>query len=422
LPTKIFSTLLFLLPIVFLNIKHGTNLILFILFFGAITFLAKISILTTFKKSITKTQILFLFIFVSPTLAIAISQSIRNEFYINNWDAPIRMLLCIPIYLAISTGWLVSKEKESITEVWIKWAIPIALYVTFITRVYFPATNWHGYSTTYFVDPLSFCSFTLLFTFLACLGAVHYFKEVNYLHKLFYVFSIYIGFYLSITSGARTGWINLPIFIVILYFYSLIVISKKERLIFFLATLFGLAILLYNNSQFINKIYLGIQEFSNYKMNELNVDSSIEMRLSMYRMGAEYFFERPFAGWGDLSWRDSTIWREFTIFASSMAINAPKHGFHNEIITNSVRSGIWGFISVVSLYIVVAYSAASGLKMKLDRLHRLVSVSMLVVILHLFFAGLVTETTNLTFLSAFIGVLLAVLCGEQQFLEANSGN
>ena len=419
---KIFSTLLFLLPIVFLNIKHGVNAILFILFFGAIIFLAKVKILTILKKSITKTQTLFLFVLVSPTLAIAISQSIRNEFYINNWDAPIRMLLCIPIYLAISRGWLLNKGKESITEVWIKWAIPIALCVTLITRVYFPATNWHGYRTTYFVDPLSFCSFTLLFTFLACLGAVRYYKEVNYLHKLFYIFSIFIGFYLSITSGARTGWINLPVFIAILYFYSLIEISKKERLFFFLATLFGLAVLLYQNSQFINKIDLGIQEFSNYKMNELNVDSSIEMRLSMYRMGAEYFFERPFAGWGDLSWHDSTIWREFTIFASSMAINAPKHGFHNEIITNSVRSGIWGFISVVSLYIVVAYSAASGLKMKLDRRHRLVSVSMLVVILHLFFAGLVTETTNLTFLSAFIGVLLAVLCGEQQFLEANSGN
>jgi len=419
---KIFSTLLFLLPIAFLNIKHGANAILFIIFFGAIIFLVKVKILTILKKSITKTQILFLFVLVSPTLAIAISQSIRNEFYINNWDAPIRMLLCIPIYLAISRGWLLSKGKESITEVWIKWAIPIALIITFITRVYFPATNWHGYSTTYFVDPLSFCSFTLLFALLACLGAVHYYKEVNYLHKLFYIFSIFIGFYLSITSGARTGWINLPVFIVILYFYSLIVISKKERLFFFLATLFGLAILLYQNSQFINKIDLGIQEFSNYKMNGLNADSSIEMRLSMYRMGAEYFFERPFAGWGDLSWQNRINWQEFSIYASKVAIDAPKHGFHNEIITNSVRSGIWGFISVVSLYIVVAHRAASGLKMKLDRRHRLVSVNMLVVILHLFFAGLVTETTNLTFLSAFIGVLLAVLCGEQQFLEDNSSN
>jgi O-antigen ligase len=419
---KIFSTLLFLLPIVFLNIKHGANVILFILFFGAITFLAKVDIFTILKKSITKTQILFLFVLLSPTLAIGISQSIRGEFYINNWDAPIRMLLCIPIYLAISRGWLLSEGKESITEVWVKWAIPIGLFVTFITRVYFPATNWRGYSTTYFVDPLSFCSFTLLFALLACLGAVHYYKEVNYLHKLFYLFSIYIGFYLSITSGARTGWINLPVFIVILYFYSLIVISKKERLFFFLATLFGLAVLLYQNSQLINKIYLGIQEFSNYKMNELNADSSIEMRLSMYRMGAEYFFERPFAGWGDLSWQESTSWREFTIYASKVAIDAPKHGFHNEIITNSVRSGIWGFISVVSVYIFVAYRAASGLKMKLDRRHRLVSVSMLVVISHLFFAGLVTETTNLTFLSAFIGVLLAVLCGEQQCLEENFDN
>jgi len=422
LPTKIFSTFLFLLPIVFLNIKHGANAILFVLFFGAIIFLAKVNISTILKKTIAKTQILFIFVLVSPTLAVAISQSIRNEFYINNWDAPIRMLLCIPIYLAISRGWLLSKGKESITEVWIKWAIPIALIVTFITRVYFPATNWHGYSTTYFVDPLSFCSYSLLFAFLACLGAVYYFKEVNNLNKLFYLFTIFVGFYLSITSGARTGWINLPVFIVILYLYSLIMIGKRDRLYFFLAILLVLAVLLYQNSQFINKINLGIQELSNYKKNALNADTSIEMRISMYRMGVEYFFERPFAGWGDLSWRESTSWREFTKFASNETINAPKHGFHNEIITNSVRSGIWGFISVVSLYIVVAFRAASGIKMKLCRRHRLVSVSILIVILHLFFAGLVTETTNLTFLSAFIGVLLAVLCGEQQYLEENFSN
>jgi O-antigen ligase len=108
------------------------------------------------------------------------------------------------------------------------------------------------------------------------------------------------------------------------------------------------------------------------------------------------------------------------VFASNEAIYAPKHGFHNEIITNSVRSGIWGFISVISLYIVVAYKAVSGLKMKLGEQHRLVSVSMLIVILHLFFSGLVTEVTNLTFLSAFIGAFFAVLCGEQQFLKDNA--
>ncbi len=416
---KFFRILLLFLPIVFLNVKHGVNAILFLLFFGAINFLAKQKTVNLFQKTILNERIPFSFVLLSPTLAIALSQAIRVEFYPNNWDAPIRMVLCIPIYLAVSHGWLFRSGKNSITEDWIKWSIPIALCLTLITRAYFPATNWTGYRTTYFVDPLSFCSYTLLFAFLTCLGVLHNSKEFNFLHKLFNLTSIFIGFYLSITSGARTGWLNLPVLIAILYLYSLTLKSNKEPIKFFLIIFFGLAVLISLNNQFMNKFYLGLQQFINYKIYEINADSSVSMRISFYRMGVEYFFERPFAGWGDISWYKNTR-QEFMVFASNEAIYAPKHGFHNEIITNSVRSGIWGFISVISLYIVVAYKAVSGLKMKLGEQHRLVSVSMLIVILHLFFSGLVTEVTNLTFLSAFIGAFFAVLCGEQQFLKDNA--
>lgn len=388
------------------------------MFIGAIFFLSKMDFYDLLRKTFIKSNTPFLFALAAPVIAIAISQSIRNNFYPNNWDAPMRMFLCIPIYIAISQGWLLSSRNKTITLVWIKWSMPIALITTLISTIYLPATNWGNYRTTYFVDPLSFCSYTLLFSFLVVIGLINSFKEEGFIYKLFCVASISIGLYLSITSGARTGWLNLPLFIVVMWFYSLGHLCKKQQLFMILFFLGGLATLMSFNSELVNKFYIGAQEFVNYKMNELNQETSVAMRLSFYRMGIEYFIAQPFAGWGDLAW-SKVVRDEFLIFASEETLLAPKHGFHNEIITNSVRSGIWGLISVLSLYFAATFNAVKGLYMELGGRHKLISVIILILISHLILAGLVTETTNLTFLSAFIGVLLSVLLGEQKLLENN---
>jgi len=325
----------------------------------------------------------------------------------------------MPIYLAISQGWLINSSKETVTETWFKFTIPIAIITTLICRTYFPAKNWGEYRTTYFVDPLSFCNYTLLFAFIGTIALGHYFKKLSTVHKLFYVVSIFIGFYLSATSGARTGWLNFPFFIIILQIHILKNYNNKQKGIGMFLLLVGLAVLMAVNNQLINKLYLGWEEFLSYKINGFNEDSSVGTRISLWRMGISYFFERPFAGWGDLSWKESMNSREFLIFASKGANETARHGFHNEIITNSVRSGIWGVIAVFSIYFVVFTEALKGLKMQLCGQHRLISISIMLVITHLFISGLSTETSNLTFLSAFVGIVLSVLLGEQKFLEEN---
>ena len=104
-------------------------------------------------------------------------------------------------------------------------------------------------------------------------------------------------------------------------------------------------------------------------------------------------------------------------FASQNARESPKHGFHNEIITNLVRSGVWGLMASIGLFGVVLKRAIQGLRLKSTGDHRLVSLTLLVFISHLFIVGLTTEITNLVFLSSFIGLTLAVLLGEQIYLE-----
>lgn len=411
-----------ILPIIFLNIKHGVNVILFLLFIGAVVYLAKYDFKTLIKKTLSKNNLSFLFVLAAPVLAIAITQFIRKDFYPNNWDAPIRMLLCMPIYMAISQGWLIKNSQNTVTVIWIKWVFPLAMIANLICVTYYPATNWGTYRTTYFVDPLTFCSYSLLFSFLAIIGLTYCYKEIGIWHKLLYLVSIYIGFYLSATSGARTGWLNFPFFIIILYILIIRKYEKKQKafIIFILIITFLASMVL--NPQLMNKLHLGWQEFIKYKLYEINEDSSVGMRLSFYRMGIGYFLERPLYGWGDLSWMEVMNKRDFLKFASSEALKAPRNGFHNEIITNSVRSGIWGLIAVLSLYVSVLNKAVMGLRMQLGGQHRLISISILVVITHLILAGLFTETTNLTFLSAFIGILLSVLCGEQKFLEGGTIN
>jgi len=49
--TKFFKICLVILPVIFLNIKHGTNTILFLLFTGAVVFLAKFDFKILKKKS-----------------------------------------------------------------------------------------------------------------------------------------------------------------------------------------------------------------------------------------------------------------------------------------------------------------------------------------------------------------------------------
>jgi len=355
--------------------------------------------------------------FAAPLIAVALGQLLRLGLYMPNWDGPFRLVLCVPVFLAIASGNLRVVPNKSICQIWSTLVLPITLLWTLFFRINWP-TNWGVDLTTYFVDPLSFGSYTLLFAFLVLLGISEFWNKVGVTIRCLCGLAILAGFYLSLTSGSRTGWFNLPIFITIWAFWVLkpLLGGKKTILLVTMLLVFLLGMLL-SNEYLLNKFFLAWTEINNYKTNEMNANTSVGLRLSFYRMGAIFFLERPFSGWGDLGWMAQINKEELSQFASQYARESPKHGFHNEIITNAVRSGVWGLIASLSLFGVVFIRAIQGLSIKSTCEHRMVSLTLLVFISHLFIAGLTTEITNLVFLNSFIGLSLAVLLGEQIYLE-----
>ena len=414
---KLLSLLVLISPAFFLTIKHWTNLVVLFLFICCLYLLAvdkkpnsALSLSGAWVKLICA-------MFIAPLASVAISQLFRLDFYSPNWDAPRRLVLCIPIFLAIAHGGLGAFSSKSISLHWLTLVLPVTLIWTLFFRINWP-TSWGPDLTTYFVDPLSFGSYTLLFSLLTLLGISEYWSKLGFVHRCVCVLGIFSGFYLSLKSGSRTGWLNIPVFFGIWAYFVLKPKLGFKKTIFLMVVFISLLfVLLLSNGYLLDKFILGWKEISNYKLNQVNADTSVELRLSFYRMGITYFLEMPFAGWGDLAWMAQMNRPELAQFASEYARESPKHGFHNEIITNSVRSGIWGFISSIAFFCVVFLRAIQGLKLKSTGEHRIISLTLLVFISHLFIAGLTTEITNLVFLSSFIGLTLAVLLGEQIYLE-----
>jgi O-antigen ligase len=416
---NLLSLLVLISPVFFLTIKHWTNLVVFVLFVSCLyRLITQEEPQSSLAHSKGWRQIICV-MFAAPLIAVALGQLLRLGIYMPNWDGPFRLVLCIPVFLAIASGNLREVSNKSICQIWLTLVLPLTLLWTLFFRINWP-TNWGLGLTTYFVDPLSFGSYTLLFAFLVLLGISEFWNKVGVTIRCLCGLAILSGFYLSLTSGSRTGWFNLPIFITIWAFWVLkpVLGGKKTILLVTMLLVFLLGMLL-SNEYLLNKFFLAGSEINNYKINEMNADTSVGLRLSFYRMGAIFFLERPFTGWGDLGWMAQINKEELSQFASQYARESPKHGFHNEIITNTVRSGIWGLIASLILFGVVFIRAIQGLRLKSTGEHRLVSLTLLVFISHLFIAGLTTEITNLVFLSSFIGFSLAVLLGEQIYLEEN---
>jgi O-antigen ligase len=413
-----YRTLLAISPLFLLTVKHWTNGVLLVLFFGALIFLIKSNRGTGHYSTLNLWKLAILFMFCGPFLAVAISQILRLELYPPNFDAPLRIALCSVIFYAVATGWLHNASGDSITRIWGTTVIPLTLLWTLLFR---PAwTNAWGTDriVTYFVDPLSFGSTCLVFAFISLTSAIYYWRDLNWLIRFLCICGTTCGFYLSIKSGSRTGWINLPVFLGIwTYFIGLKKFGPFRTLSMIAIGGTLILIAIFSQPLLSNKIDMAINEIKNYNWSTMNTDGSVTMRLSFYRMAIFYFFESPFAGWGDLGWMKIMNSRELMIYASEFTRDYPKNGFHNEILTSAVRSGICGLFASLSFFLLPIIWAITSIKNARHESVFFCALICLIFIVHQFLAGMTTEVTNLVFLASFLGLTLATIIGEGMYLS-----
>ena len=409
-----FRSLVIVSPIFLLTVKHWTNLVVLVMFVGSLFFLLrKKEVPLQDTDELRRWRWIIALTLTGPVLAVGMGQLLRGEFYPPNFDAPLRIALCAPIFLAISFGWLYRDGKDPITFLWMKYTFPGMLLFTYFDRPSW-STSWGANRiTTYFVDPLTFGSLTLLFSLLSIAALNFFWQKLSVIHRIVVLIAVLSGLYLSVMSGSRTGWLVLPLFLFIwMRYFALAQYGKAKAISGALLLMGGILLFIPLQPVLVEKIHLALSEVSNYHWNTLNPDNSVGMRISFYRMAVFYFLENPLKGWGDLGWMKLIDSPKISQYATAFAKDYAKNGFHNEVFTSAVRSGIWGLISSVALLFIPVVFAINIQSKSTSYTLKFLTLFLLIFMTHMIVAGMTTEVTNLVFLASFIGLSLSIFFGE----------
>jgi O-antigen ligase len=344
---------------------------------------------------------------LSPIIGVFISQLIRQDWIIRTYDSPSRFLMALPIF------WVVYQRKLLPIDWW-KITLPCSLIsLPFITPL-LPQTGWAmipGRFATYFVDPLTFgriaLSFGCLsFLFMAFSPPKHWLiKTVQFLGGI-------AGVYYSIKSGSRTGWLAIPILTFIFIFLLTSRRKLQSTLIATLITMMGLFIAYQASETIKQRTSETIQDIATYSFGTLSPsnDSSIGLRLSFAQMGWHYFTQSPFTGYDDKGFEAIMLSPQAQPFHSDFAKQfALTAGFHNELITNSVRAGIWGTIYTLLLLLTPLILAIAIIKKDNKSFIGLVGLTFSI---NEIVASLSTEVFNLKFTAALYALIIACILAQ----------
>ena len=344
-----------------------------------------------------------------PILAVLFGQSFRGQYEWAYYDSPARILICIFILLAVA------KVGTQVVK-WMSYIFPIVTLLALANILIDPNLFWGAARlSTHAVDPLMFGSLSLTFGLLSLISIKLHDNDSKW-QIAFKLIGFCAGIYLSIASGSRTGWMAVPI-IGFLWIYSehekFTLPTKIMTVTTIIALIFSSYFLSSNVHQRINEAQ---QDILNYQWNSNNPNdyNSVGARISFARMAVFLLEQRPLGGWGDGNF-ESVINDPALSFSrletKKVALEA---GFHNDITANMVRSGVWGLVATVALFLIPAIFFARNLHSKNKNLRDVAFLALAFLICQ-FVSSLSMEIFNLRYSASFFGLMIAVFCGQILF-------
>jgi O-antigen ligase len=272
---------------------------------------------------------------------------------------------------------------------------------------------WGGRFATKHADPNAFGAYITLITTLIFFSIDP--KELfnRKLESGIKLVGFLIGLYLVAGSGTRGAWLSIP-FLFLAWFLHHVRKDFKGTLVISIIMILAFLISYQHLETIQARVNSGFTEVYSWLYTQ-NKDSSAGIRLSMWKITADLFFERPFLGFGDLSYQSYLNNPTFTEKYSPIVIETmAKAGPHNEYLANLLRSGVWGGISVFVILLMPLFILTSKVT-KTDSFQYSMLQGMALFIC-LAITGLSIEIFNLKYTSSFYALIVVMLCSEKIML------
>jgi O-antigen ligase len=388
-----------LFPVFFLTVRGWTNGFLFLLFLLAITY-SRHSSSTWRLRNLDIYSFSVILALASGFIAILISQTLRWDFSAREFDGPLRMLLAIPVFLAV-------QEKRIDFIRIFQFTCPISLLLALLSAIFFPF-YWRDRLATYFVDPITLGNYALVLGFV-CLFSLNVLEKDSPLMVALKLAGFAAGVSLSVWSQSRSGWLAAPVLLAI---WLIVYRGPGGRVARLGMAGLGVvaAIAAYCGLDIVRqRVDVSVDSAISWVSGQ-NPDTSLGLRLTMWRMALVLFFDSPFFGYGDHGYQPLLESHPLiTAFASPYARLTMQTGPHNELLANMLRSGIFGLVSTLLLFLVPAFVFLRGLTSSIPRVHG-ASLLGLGLVVGLFLSSFGEQVFYLKFQCSFYGLMIASLC------------
>jgi len=341
-----------------------------------------------------------------PIIGILLGQVCRGQFSWNYYDSPAHILICTIVLLAAT------KTGPNLIK-WMSYTFPLATLLALANIIWDPNLFWGASRlTTKALDPLNFGSLSFTFALLSLISIKLHDTDSKWL-LIYKLIGFSTGIYLSVLSGSRTGWLAIPLILIFWLYYDHAKFTWKVKS----SVTISIFAIIFSSYFFSPTIHQRVDEahsdFISYKWNsdQPNDYNSFGARISFARIAMILFELRPLGGWGDGGY-ESVINNPALNFSlpetKKMALKA---GFHNDITANMVRSGIWGLIATLTLFLIPALFFMRNLRSE-HKKQRDVAFLALTFFACQFMSSLSMEIFNLRYSASFYGLMIALFCGQ----------
>jgi O-antigen ligase len=350
-------------------------------------------------------SIAFALAMASPVLAIFLSQAYHRDFNSPPYDWASRFVLAIPIFLMLR-----QTNFRAISV--LQYGLPLGALVGLFVLPFNQLAINHRWPE--FSNHIHFGDTALILGFLS-LFSINWVKKDHPLVLVLKLCGFVSGVYMSINTESRGGWIAIPI----LFLLWIAAHNKKDFwLKFVISTLvvMGMLLLSYLKLEIVHaRIDSIFSDIHNYVLG--NKDTSIGIRFQLYLAATHLFFDNPIFGAGPGGFSQAV-----TALAASGRLT-PDAGIlgasevHNEILLKCAETGIFGLLSILSVYLVPIFIFRHSTKSTTSSV-KIAGFMGICLVFGFFIFGLTVETFNLKMTATFFAFTLAVLMAAAMHHEA----
>ncbi|MFN0315983.1 MAG: O-antigen ligase family protein [Burkholderiales bacterium] len=345
-----------------------------------------------------------------PTAAVAFSQWSHMAFNIKPYDSALTTLLCVPVYLMLRrTG----PGKISVLQ----YAFPAAAIAACAYLALF-GNYVEGRLTSSFLNSIHLGDLALVLGVLS-LASIRLAHEDSAAEIAIKFAGFLAGAYLSLLSQSRGGWIALPVIAIVWVFYSRFK-HKGAALAIAGPAIAALCVASYLWIDIVHQRTGAVfADLSSYQAGHL--DTSIGLRLQIWKAAFHLIGENPWFGVGPDGFARWMAPLVSSGLITPEAGNLGRAEVHNEILLRTVNMGIFGLISILSVYIVpvVIFARARTSASAVARRAGLMGLCHMACFITF---GLTVEILNLKMTLVFFALILTVLLAltKNVHLEAES--